>query len=53
MDPNKQYWAVCLDDKIVRVYGSYDKALEESVMWTMETGVTHIVQPAVMKEEYR
>lgn len=50
MNPNKQYWAVCLDDEIVKVYGSYDQALEESVMYTLETGVTHIVKPAILKE---
>ncbi|MDO6451734.1 hypothetical protein [Oceanobacillus profundus] len=48
---NKQYWGVCLDNEIVRVYDSYDRALEESVMWTMETGATHTVQPVKLKEE--
>lgn len=48
---NKQYWAVCLGNEIVRVYESYDKALEEAAMYMMETGATHEVKPAILKEE--
>lgn len=45
-----KYWGVCLDKDIVEVYDDYDKALEESTMWTLETGVSHTVLPVKLKE---
>lgn len=36
---------------IVRVFSNYDQALEESAMFTLETGVSHTVQPVKPKKE--
>jgi len=47
---NKQYWGVCCGPEIVKVYTNYDKALEESVMWTMETGAQHTVEPLIKRK---
>ncbi|KON86593.1 hypothetical protein AF332_07020 [Sporosarcina globispora] len=42
---NKQYWGVCVGEgkemDIVRVFSNYDQALEESAMFTLETGISH------------
>lgn len=52
---NKKYWGVCAgegkDAEIVKVYSDYDFALQESVMWTLETGTPHTVMPVVKKEK--
>ncbi|WP_067725327.1 hypothetical protein [Oceanobacillus damuensis] len=52
---NQQYWGICRgngqDVKIVRVYTNYDAAIEESVMYTLETAVSHFVQEVFLKEE--
>ncbi|MBU8773205.1 hypothetical protein [Cytobacillus oceanisediminis] len=50
---NKQYWGVCVGEgkemDIVRVFSNYEQALEESAMFTLETGVSHTVQPVTEK----
>ncbi|MCM3404927.1 hypothetical protein [Cytobacillus oceanisediminis] len=52
---NKEYWGVCVgegkDTEIVKVYSDYDFAIQESAMWTLETGVPHKVLPVVKKEK--
>lgn len=37
------------ESKIVRVCSTYEIALEEAAMFTMETGVQHTVQPVKPK----
>jgi hypothetical protein len=45
-----QHWGVCYGGKIVAVYKDYDRALEEAMAWTMETGAQHVVMAVRRKE---
>lgn len=51
---NQKYWGVCVgegkDAEIVKVYSDYDYAIQESAIWTIETGVTHTVLPVKKKD---
>lgn len=49
----EEFWGVCVgegkDAEIVKVYSDHDVALEESVMWTLETGVQHTAKKVYKK----
>lgn len=52
---NQEYWGVCYGEgesaKIQAVYKSYDAALEESVRFTLETGVEHTVKKVERRKQ--
>lgn len=48
-EQQKQLYGVVCGSQIVAVH-SYERALEEAAMWTLETGVQHTVQPVKPKK---